>query len=298
MNSGGPVAVTIDGGLADYEPYRRFLAGELTRSAYSEEVVASREALVTSTGLTENEVSLSVRFPLDAHDFALAAFEMTAAAVGLPPTETDTTRRLEQARDLLAGYDHGERKTYIFPEEGALAHLVAAASGARSAISLGSYYGYWSAWAATGLARGTRITLVDSDPAVCAAAEENFDCLGVEADVDVVCAEATEFLRGSSCRYDFVLLDAEGPPSPADPRMQRKAVYGPIVEALLPVAAPGALLLAHNILLGHPFPDPYFARLVTVNKGELLEFHQWLEAAALAKTTVSTVEGTGIYRLR
>jgi predicted O-methyltransferase YrrM len=298
MTPGGPVAALIDEGMAGFGPFRRFMAEELTRLAYSEEVIASREELVASTGLTRNEVSLSVRLPLDIDGFTFAAYGATAAAMGLLPLSKNVGERLGWARDAIAGYDHGVRKTYIFPEEGALAYLIAAASGAKSMISLGSYYGYWSAWAALGLTRGAKLTLVDSDPAVCAAAEANFDRLDVEADVGVVCAEATAFLRGSSERYDFALLDAEGPLNPEDPRMRRKAVYGPIVEAFLPVAAPGALLLAHNILLGHPFPDPYFDCLVTVNKEELLEFHQRLANATLAEITVSTVEGTGVYRLR
>jgi len=298
MNHGGPVAALIDEGLTTFDPYRRFVSGELPRGAYSDEVIRFREQLVMSTGLTENEVSLSVRLPLDLDAFTFASYQVMAAAVGLAAPTGDLRERLSSAREAISGYDHGTRKTYIFPEEGALAHLAAATSGAKSAISLGSYYGYWSAWAATGLASDARLTLVDLDPAVCAAAEKSMDRLELVAEVEIVCAEATAFLRASDERYDFALFDAEGPSNPEDSRMRRKAVYGPIIEAFLPVAAPGALLLAHNILLGHPFADPYFTRLVSNNKGELLEFHQWLSAAALARITIPTVEAVGIYRLR
>lgn len=296
--NGGPAVDLIDRGMSGFDPYRRFLGGRLARRAYSEQLVRARDELVGSTGLTENEVSLSVRLSFDAAGFAAAAYGMAAAAVGLPSASKESGRCLREAQEAIASYDHGARKTYIFPEEGALTHLVAAACDAGSVVSLGSYYGYWSAWAATGLSRGVSLTLVDSDPAVCAVAEENMRRLGVEADVTVVCADAIDFLGLSNDRYDLVLLDAEGPAGTEDPRRRRKAVYGPIVEALLPVAAPGALLLAHNILLGHPFPDPYFDRLVATNTGELLEFHQWLGAAAVAEMVIPTVEGLGIYRLR
>ncbi len=40
---------------------------------------------------------------------------------------------------------------------------------------LGSYYGYWAAWAVPAVAaRGGRVTLVDPDPTACAVARRNF----------------------------------------------------------------------------------------------------------------------------
>ncbi|MFO0173769.1 MAG: hypothetical protein ACK51W_15040, partial [Aphanizomenon sp.] len=68
----------------------------------------------------------------------------------------------QSAEQTIRGsFEHQSAATYIYPEEGYLMLTLAQAFRAKRAIFLGSYYGYWAAWAmaALELVGGTAVLL-------------------------------------------------------------------------------------------------------------------------------------------
>jgi caffeoyl-CoA O-methyltransferase len=99
----------------------------------------------------------------------------------------------------------------ISPEEGAFLCLMAAVSGAKNAVEIGTLGGYSGVWIARGLAPGGTLTTIDINPKHAAVAREHFELAGLGSMVKVVEGEALEVLpqlRGSG-PFDFIFIDAD-----------------------------------------------------------------------------------------
>ncbi len=265
--------------------------GRLAPDAYHAFVERKAPELIAA-GVPAGEVHFAKRIPPAPERFVRDALERLARARILPAAAYDAPAGALAAA-LAARYDHGGLGTYIYPEEGRLLCALADAVRPRNAVFLGSYYGYWAAWAIPSIAaRGGRVTLVDPDPRAAAVARRNAARYGGAVRVEVT--TGARFLAASAEPIDFVVVDAELPRTHPDPDERGKGVYRSLLRAALPHLAPRAYLVAHNVLLADATGDPQLARVVARNLAELGPFcalvaHEFDAFAELAST-----EGVGV----
>jgi predicted O-methyltransferase YrrM/predicted MFS family arabinose efflux permease len=292
----GPAFDIIDTALGELGEYAEFRAGRMDRATYCSWISAHIDEL-RRTGLNEDQICLSTRFPVDERGYVAEILEDLHGAgvipsVAYPETEFDIFRGAVSAR--LA---HGGMTTYIFPEEArlmfALAHIVAPAR----TVFLGSYYGYWAVWAMPGIiAAGGHATLVDVDARVIEVARRNFARLGMSAAADFVVADATVGNPDLPADVDLYVLDAEGPKGGVPPDLRDKAIYYPIMKANTPALRPDGLLVAHNMLLHNLTGNTYFTAKIANNTSQYARFHAHLDAHYDRHRAYPTSEGVGIYR--
>lgn len=97
----------------------------------------------------------------------------------------------------------------ITPEAGRMLGWIAAATGARRAVELGTGTGYSGMWIARGLPRGGRLVTVEGDPARAEMARKHFGMAGVSDRVHVdvgMCLDVVRGLRRGS--VDLLFIDA------------------------------------------------------------------------------------------
>ncbi len=113
------------------------------------------------------------------------------------------------------------------------------------AVGVGTYVGHTFAWL-TGLAgdneADARFTAVDIDSDATARARLNLGTLGFGDRLEAVCADGCAFLSAGGPAIDCLYLDIDDPET-------GKAGYLDLLRASLPRLAPGALILAHDVLV-------------------------------------------------
>ncbi|KAB1935298.1 hypothetical protein F8271_21950 [Micromonospora sp. ALFpr18c] len=287
----------IDGALRAFGEYRAFCRGGVDRAAYCRWLnsgVVSADEL----GLTVDQLNLSSRFPVDERAYVERSLS-TLRDLGV----IDATRYPEEEytalrRRVEETFFHGDRMTYIFPEEArllfALAHLIAP----RHTVFPGSYYGYWAVWAMPGIrAAGGRATLIDIDVAAMDLARRNLEALDMAGDIDFLATDA--IAAGARLpEVDLCVLDAEGPLTGVPEYMIDKAIYYPIMEATTPAIRPGGVLVAHNMLLENLTGNSYFTGRVANNRRQYTKFQRHLDEHYDVQRTFATTEGLGVYRRR
>ncbi|MDX8053968.1 class I SAM-dependent methyltransferase [Lentzea sp. BCCO 10_0798] len=291
----GTAHAIIDTALRNHVEYRDFRDGLMTRPDYSRWVESQFEAL-SELGLNLDKQSLSTRFPPDDH----ACVTNVLAALAKNGLIADTDYPVDEFEDFAElvskKWDHGDRTTFIFPEEARLMFALAHRTRPRNAVFLGSYYGYWAVWALPAVAAaGGRVTLVDIDPDVMALAERNIAELGYSHLVDFVVADATEYARTLS-DVDLCVLDAEGPLDAPDPDLRDKAIYYPHTRAISHALPQGALLVAHNVLLQNLTDNAYFAGRIANNEAQYARWTAYLDEHYDVHQVFPTSEGVGVYR--
>ncbi|MFE9747152.1 O-methyltransferase [Saccharothrix saharensis] len=285
----------IDTTLRDHAEYRDFREGSMTRADYSR-WVESRFDELRGLGLDRDKQNLSTRFPLDDHACVANALEALAGDGLVPGSDYAVDAFHEFAGRVAEEWDHGGRTTFIFPEEARLMFALAHQVRPRNSVFLGSYYGYWAVWALPAVAAaGGRVTLVDIDEGVMALAERNIAALGFSDVVDFVVADASEYARTLS-DVDLCVLDAEGPLDAPDPDLRDKAIYYPHTRAISHALPPGALLVAHNVLLENLTENAYFAGRIANNKAQFAKWAAHLEEFYDVHRVIATSEGVGVYR--
>ncbi|KGW45718.1 putative leucine--tRNA ligase [Burkholderia pseudomallei MSHR684] len=191
----GPIFDLVDGVLRDAPEYRGFRAGAQSRAEFAAFLERVRTQLV-GRGVPANDVHFAKRFPvsIDAaveHAFAELAPMGLAWPAGFPAVCARAAARIGR------GFDHQGLGTYIYPEEGRLLLAIALAFRPRNAVFLGSYYGYWAAWALPAIvACGARAVLVDPDPRVAEVARRSLARLYPGARVEIVCDTGRALSRG------------------------------------------------------------------------------------------------------
>lgn len=298
--TGGAAYDLIDAALRTVPEYQDFRGGRLSRAAYCAWLGAGR-LRPEDVGLNEDQLNLSTRFPVDEHAFVAQVLEELERDGVIASTDYPQDEFEELRERVARQFEHGDRTTYIFPEEArllfALCHLLAP----RRTVFPGSYYGYWAVWALPGIhAAGGTATLVDIDPGAMALAERNLTALGLAGGVVFATTDAIAHGR-TLAPFDLCVLDAEGPaphhaPEGTDPDLIDKAIYFPIMEATTPALRPGGLLIAHNMLLGNLTENRYFAGRIANNQAQYARFHSHLDTHYDLQRLIPSSEGVGVYR--
>jgi caffeoyl-CoA O-methyltransferase len=130
----------------------------------------------------------------------------------------------------------------IAPEQGTLMSLLARATGARSAIEVGTFTGYSAICVARALPPDGRLICCDISEEWPKIARRYFAKAGVADRIDLRIGPALQTIRDlpAGTTFDFAFVDAD------------KVSYRDYYEALLPRVRPNGLILFDNVLwMGH-----------------------------------------------
>jgi caffeoyl-CoA O-methyltransferase len=120
-------------------------------------------------------------------------------------------------------------------EDGQMLRLLAAASGARTVLEIGTSNGVSAIWIGLAVAEnGGKITTLEINPEKVALARENFKKAGMEKIITVIEGDALEELAKLAGSFDFVFIDANKPD------------YKRYFDLTFPKLAKGGLIVAHN----------------------------------------------------
>ena len=122
-------------------------------------------------------------------------------------------------------------------EAGLLLNLMAKGAGARRILEIGTSYGYSTVWLAEAAkATGGTVTTLDLADYKQAHAAEQLSRAGLAGQVEFHAGNALEIIPRLAGGFDFVLLDLW------------KDLYVPCLDLFYPKLAPGALVVADNML--------------------------------------------------
>lgn len=129
----------------------------------------------------------------------------------------------------------------ISPELGRLLGLLTGLAGARRAVEVGTLGGYSAIWIARALAPGGRLVTIEREASHADFAERQLAGAGLADRVEVRRGDSGPVLAALAAEWapasvDLVFLDAD------------KRRYAADLDALRPLLAPGALVLADNVL--------------------------------------------------
>ncbi|MEV4335181.1 class I SAM-dependent methyltransferase [Streptomyces sp. NPDC049597] len=280
--------------LAGLPAFKEFQAGSIGRAELQSALAAERPE---DWGLNEDQLNLATRLCVD-DESAVDRMLVRLHSEGLLPGTGYDKDRFERFRDRMdAEFDHGGHLTYIFPEEARLLFAVAEITAPARTVFIGSYYGYWAAWALPGIAAaGGTAVLIDPDADVLQLSADNLRRLGYSDVCTFACEDAAARLERELAEYDLVVLDAEGPAAHGPANRRGKAVYGPLTAAVTPWLRPGGLLLAHNVLLENLTDNGYFAGRIARNVEQFTGFSRIVERYYDRALDLPTSEGVGAYR--
>jgi len=285
----------ISAALAEFPFFRQYQAGDIGKDEYLSQLASHASAFEQRARGAYHALALASRYPPDFEAHAESVFRELAAA-GFVPRTTPSDGFAAFRDTVRERYDHGDRWTYINPDEAKLVYLLSMAVRPRLLVVMGSYYGYWAVWAMPGVsAAGGRAILIDPDPAVCRMARSNFRAMGYGSCSEVLESEAQGVLPTLEAPVDMALLDAYNPKREPDPSHHGKGIYAPLTEALYGELGEGGLLVAHNDYLpgvgdnalARPFLEPACR--------ELAAFHAFCTRRFRRQRVVPTPDGIGVY---
>jgi caffeoyl-CoA O-methyltransferase len=144
--------------------------------------------------------------------------------------------------DYLARLDAEARAVLPFPAMlsgpvvGRLLEALVALRGAKAVLEIGTYAGSSALWMARGLAPGGRIVTCELDPDHAAFARRHIAASPHADQVEVRVGPALETVAELPGPFELVFIDAD------------KTGYAAYLDAVLPKLAPGALVIADNVL--------------------------------------------------
>jgi predicted O-methyltransferase YrrM len=125
----------------------------------------------------------------------------------------------------------------VSEEDGRLLRVLAASSGAKHALEIGSAFGYSAIWIGLGLREtGGHLTTIEFDPSRAKQASENIRRAGLADLVTVVPGDGFKEIPRISGDFDFVFLDAW------------KKDYKRFLDLVFPRLTTRGLFLAHNVV--------------------------------------------------
>ena len=130
----------------------------------------------------------------------------------------------------------GEGLPLVYPDTGALLHLLARSCGARRILEIGTAIGYSTLWMATALPAGGALITMEYDAARAARARDHFAAAGYADRISVIVGDATRFLHKVAGPFDMIFQDSD------------KQLYEPMLDRLIELLRPGGLLVADNVL--------------------------------------------------
>lgn len=280
--------------LRHFPWYQDFLGNKISRASYLAEILKHQDTLMSS-GLNEDQLHLSSRFPINAEqkvDSILKHLQMAKAipTIDYPKAEFQS---LFASRDQ--NFKHQHFTTYIFPEEARLLFALTHIMKPKRMLFLGSYYGYWSIWALAVLKKyGGEAYLIDIDEKAIQLSKENIQQFGYEDCAQFINEDVMSFINRAKIPHDFIVLDAEGPKVGANPDLLDKAIYYPMIAAAEPYLSKNGMLLCHNILLNNPIQDHYFEAKIAYNNDQFTKFFPYLKKHFSYTADFDTTEGVGI----
>ncbi len=171
----------------------------------------------------------------------------SGGGLGNPPLAVGKSEQ-----QILDALEKVSRHLNVPQEDGRLIRLLVEATGAKSAVEIGTSTGYSGLWFTLGLrSTGGKLTTFELDPERARGSRETFREAGVADIVTVVEGDAHQritFLKGP---IDIVFIDAD------------KEGYRDYLDKLLPLVRPGGLILAHNI--GDRSQNPEYVDAVVKN---------------------------------
>ena len=139
----------------------------------------------------------------------------------------------------------------VGPATGALINTLVKGAAARSILEIGTSYGYSTVWLAEAArATGGRVTTLDLAANKQAYARDMLQKAGLADVVDFRTGDARELIPTLADGLDFVLLDCW------------KDIYVPCLELFHPKLAPGAVVVADNMV----FPPNAHAEAITYRR--------------------------------
>ncbi|MEA2303921.1 MAG: caffeoyl-CoA O-methyltransferase [Solirubrobacteraceae bacterium] len=144
--------------------------------------------------------------------------------------------------DYLARLDAEARAVLPFPAMlsgpvvGRLLEALVALRGAKAVLEIGTYAGSSALWMARGLAPGGRVVTCELDPDHAAFARRHIAASPHADQVEVRVGPALETVAELPGPFELVFIDAD------------KTGYAAYLDAVLPKLAPGALVIADNVL--------------------------------------------------
>lgn len=162
-----------------------------------------------------------------------------------PVIVTDAVGRyldeLRQAPDpvLAEMEEQGAREhiPIVVPETGALLHVLALASGARTILEVGTAIGVSTLYLARALPADGRLVSFEIDPERQDAARRYLERAGVLDRVDLRLQDAREGLAAVEGPFDMAFVDGV------------KAQYGQYFDGVLPLLRSGGVLAVDNVLM-------------------------------------------------
>ncbi|CAA6824890.1 MAG: Glutamate synthase [NADPH] large chain (EC [uncultured Thiotrichaceae bacterium] len=276
---------------------QRFFDGQLPQHEWIDFLEQQRARLVNA-GIPAGDVDFAKRYPGSVEAFVQQTYQRPEFENLLALPENWQTECYDIAKSLTEMYEH-QGTTYIYPEEGYLIYTLAKAFQAKRAIFLGSYYGYWAAWAMPAIeAAGGSAVLIDPDPQCCELAERNLSRLYPDATIEVACTTAQEYLANydheKNGKFDFTVLDAELPNDYPDEALRGKGLYFALLDAVLPHITDPSLMVCHNILLNDETGSNAMQSMVAQNQKELTPFLKLVGEKYQFFTEILSTEGMGV----
>lgn len=124
----------------------------------------------------------------------------------------------------------------VSPLQGKVLHLLAAATGARRILEVGTLGGYSTTWLARALPADGEVVTLELDERHAQVARSNLDAAGLGDRVRVLVGAALDVLPTLTGPFDLAFLDAD------------KAGNADYVRLCLPLLRVGALLVVDNVV--------------------------------------------------
>lgn len=294
---GGTIHSRILSVMGAYENFCKYMRSEIGLDEYYGSLLRD-EGFLMSQGLTENQVHLTTRFPLDDERFVDEFLSLLHRRHVIQSVDYDKVYFNHYREVVRREFVHGGYETFIFPEEERLMYALSQILKPRSVILLGSYYGYWGIWMMPVIKKlGGIAFFVDVDDKVAEVCLENMSRFGYSAVSKVVIDDAVGFMRERQQRYDFAVLDAETPWNHPDPTIRGKAIYYPLASEAKAHMTSDATLIAHNILLSNRLDDPHFNQQIARNGVSFREFMPFMAREFSRSAIAHSSEGVGVYRI-
>ncbi|WP_435601882.1 diiron oxygenase [Streptomyces sp. bgisy130] len=292
--SSGAVDSLIRSRLRDITALTEFSNGVISRECLQEAITEQKPE---DWGVNEDQLNLATRLAVDEESMVDELLKQLHTTNVITGADYDREKFDRYRSRVAAKFQHEGNATYIFPEEARLLYAVAEIMAPSRVLFMGSYYGYWAAWALPGIvAAGGEAILIDPDQRALDLSVDNMRRLGYADFCTFVCEDAIAYLERNRALCDLAVLDAEGPISEGPVDRRSKAIYGPITSALTPRLRAGGVLLAHNILLTNLTDNAYFEQKIAKNCEQFAEFFGLVARHYDRALTFPTSEGVGVYR--
>lgn len=142
-----------------------------------------------------------------------------------------------QSRGAAAEVDRNMRMLAIGPETGRLMNILVRSLDAPNILEIGTSFGHSTIWLAEAAkARGGRVVTMEEQAHKSTHATEMAERAGLAGHVDFRVGDALEMIPALSGPVDFVFLDLW------------KDLYAPCLHAFYPKLAPGAIIVADNMI--------------------------------------------------